>query len=153
MMTRFKTAVLFCTLSMGCNNGPKKKPNDKIKDAGLITQELTSLCFRRVDGLLGQDTSSIHLVFYVDKVSGDFNHIPHEKDSRKGTIAGTLKGKQVNALWTFMQEGTTDTLSVEFLLTDRGLLQKTFGIDKQTGRQKLTDTSTFTIAYQKIDCK
>lgn len=118
-----------------------------------LENKLTNYCFQRVEGTTKQDTSTIQLLINGEEVTGNFNHIPFEKDSRKGTIKGIKDGDTIKALWSFMQEGMNDTLSVEFKLSDDLLLQKTFGIDQTTGRQILTDTSTFSIRYSKIDCE
>lgn len=113
----------------------------------------THLCFLRLEGLQNQDSSIISLHLNGSQVSGTFNHLPFEKDSRKGTITGELKGDTIKALWSFMQEGMNDTIRVEFKLSENKLLQKSFGVDQSTGRQILTDTSTFSIPYQKTVCE
>ena len=122
------------------------------KDNQVGNQNL-SLCFQRLEGIQKQDSTFINLIFKGDSVSGILNHLPYEKDSRKGSLQGIRNGDTIKALWSFMQEGMNDTISVEFKLSENELHQKTWGIDKNTGRQKLTDTSTFSLRYQKIDCR
>jgi hypothetical protein len=116
------------------------------------TNQLITMCFQRVEGKSNQDTSTINLLIDGNAVLGNFNWIPFEKDSRKGTIKGTKDGDIIKGVWTFMQEGTNDSLAVEFKLSGDELFQKTFGTDAKTGRQQLTDTSTFSVKYQKINC-
>lgn len=117
-----------------------------------LEKKPTNYCFQHIEGNKNQDTSTIQLIVNGNEVTGNFNHIPYEKDSRKGPIKGIKDGDIIKAVWSFMQEGMNDTLSVEFQISDEQLLQKTFGIDETSGRQVLKDTSTFSIRYSKIEC-
>jgi len=145
-------SALILFTACNSNNQQDRISTDSISTNDSLQQQTSELCFQRLEGLSNQDTSTIHLIIDNGKVSGDFNHIPYQKDSRKGTLKGFKNADIIQGVWTFMQEGMIDTLSVEFKLSGNGLLQKTFGVDKNTGRQKLTDTSTFSIPYKKIDC-
>lgn len=138
----------------GCksNNTQNATLSDSISSDSLLQQKTYEICFQRLEGSSNQDTSTLHLIIDNEQVSGDFNHIPYQKDSRKGTVKGLKNADIIKGVWTYMQEGVTDTLSVEFKLSGNQLLQKTFGVDENTGRQKLTDTSAFSILYTKIDC-
>ena len=152
-MIKHIVILLLATIVMACNNNQENTSSadsaSTLSNNNSSPKQETELCFQRT---ANQDTSTIHLVFESDRVSGVFNHIPYEKDSRKGTLSGTRNGDKIKAVWSFMQEGMNDTLSVEFKVSENELYQKTFGIDQQTGRQKLTDTSTFSIRYEKVAC-
>ena len=63
-------------------------------------------------------------IINANKVNGDMNWLPKEKDRRKGTLSGTLNGDKIEAVWSFMQEGMKDTLAVEFKLSAQQLAQK-----------------------------
>jgi hypothetical protein len=117
------------------------------------TSGTNKLCFQRLEGLSNQDTTLVNFTLQGSKVTGEMTWLPHEKDSRKGTIKAEKDGDIITGIWLYMQEGTPDTLAVEFKLSEYKLLQKTFGIDKTTGRSILTDTSTFSIPFEKTDCK
>lgn len=161
-MKSILSGILVIAMLAACNNKQKPVSSQDSEDSIVLspdtssanseTNQLTTLCFQRVEGKSNQDISTINLLFDGNDVLGTFNWNPQEKDSRKGTIKGIRTGDIIKGVWSFMQEGTSDTLSIEFKLSENELLQKTFGIDKNTGRQKLTDTSTFSIKYQKIEC-
>ncbi|MBC7913154.1 MAG: hypothetical protein H7Y07_03430 [Pyrinomonadaceae bacterium] len=142
-------------LFSACGNNTKKTTlsTDSLSDATISGNQLQNVCFQLLEGTSNQDTSFINLKIADTIVNGIYNRLPYQKDSRKGTIQGTLTGNIIKANWVFSQEGTTDTLDVEFKLSDGKLLQKTFGVNPLTGREQLVDTSTFSITYQKVECK
>jgi len=111
-----------------------------------------TICFQRLTGSANQDTSFVRMVISDGEVTGNFMHLPYEKDSRKGTITGTKQGDIIKGIWLYMQEGMHDTLSVEFKLNGNTLLQKNYSVNLETGRQFLSDTSRFEMGYRKIDC-
>ncbi len=133
------------------NNSGNVLSNDTT--INLIEIKATDLCFQRLEGTANQDTTTINLKIAADEVDGVMNSVPKEKDSRKGTLKGQKHGDVIKALWSFKQEGKDDTLSVEFKLTENGLLQKTFEIDKITQKQFLSAKSRFSVPFKKIACK
>jgi hypothetical protein len=110
--------------------------------------EATSMCFLRTEGKASKDTTSIELVIKDNKVSGQMYWHPFEKDSRKGTLNGTLKGDTVNAVWSFMQEGMQDTLGMQFLINEGNLSQKPLKLNTQTGREQTDQSAGFTLKYR-----
>ncbi|HXI00616.1 MAG TPA: hypothetical protein VNI52_10120 [Sphingobacteriaceae bacterium] len=142
-------------LLTGCTSNVNKNVSEDTTSMDTNTALISPvpLCFQRLDGTANQDTTTLRLVMEGNKVSGDFNHIPSEKDSRKGSISGVRNGDIIKAVWNFMQEGITDTLSVEFKLEGNRLLQKNYSINTQTGRPYLSDASRFNMEFSKIDCK
>lgn len=113
-----------------------------------IIGEATSMCFLRTDGAGNKDTTSIELVIKEQKVSGQMYWHPFEKDSRKGTLSGALNGDTVNAVWSFMQEGTQDTLNLRFLIKGDNLMQKPLKLNPQTGREQTDDAAGFIVSYR-----
>ena len=146
----FGAMLLFCISSCNSNLKSSKLDSSSTDSASQFPQR--QLCFQRLEGTANQDTSFITLIINEDQVTGTLNHIPHEKDSRKGTISGNIKDDEIKAVWLYMQEGMNDTLAVEFKLGKEILMQKSYGIDSKTGRQILTDSSTYSIKYTKIAC-
>jgi hypothetical protein len=110
-------------------------------------------CFVHTDGTSAQDTTAVHLVINADKVSGNMNWVPKEKDKRKGTLAGTLNGNVIKAVWSFMQEGMKDTMAVEFKLSAQQLAQKPYVMNTANGRQQLNKNAHYTILYHLDNCK
>ena len=156
-MQHFKSTFLSITVSLllsACNSNQKTTVQDTTTDADTSNTIATprQMCFQRLEGSANQDTTFLNLTIEGENVTGNLNHMPKEKDSRKGTISGKIKDNIITGLWSFMQEGMNDTLSVEFRLEKDILLQKSYGVDKSSGRQKLTDTSSFSIKYKNIPC-
>ena len=143
-------SVLFIFLLASCQ---RNRPQTSSAQQTSTGTESSKLCFQRLEGTSRQDTATITLIIKNKEVTGSFNHMPHEKDSRLGKLKGQKDGDIIKAVWSFMQEGISDTLSVEFKLSANKLYQKSFGIDETTGRQKLTKDSKFTIEYQPVNCK
>ncbi|MES2266294.1 MAG: hypothetical protein V4520_06020 [Bacteroidota bacterium] len=108
-------------------------------------------CFLRTEGTSNQDTTAIHLNITAGKVSGEMQWLPKEKDARKGTLEGTMTGKDIKAVWTYMQEGAKDTLSVAFQLSAQELAQKPYKVTKD-GRQETDGASAYTIIYKLDNC-
>ena len=112
-----------------------------------IKPEATSMCFLNTDGKNSQDTTSIELVIKDNNVTGQMYWHPFEKDSRKGALNGTIKGDTVYTVWTFMQEGMKDTLSLQFLIKGDNLMQKPLKLNTQTGRQQTDNAAGFTLLH------
>jgi len=109
--------------------------------------EATSMCFLRTEGKDNKDTTSTELVIKDNKVSGQMYWHPFEKDSRKGSLNGTLKGDTVYAVWGFMQEGMQDTMALQFLIKGDNLMQKPLKLNTQTGRQQTDNAADFTLLH------
>ncbi len=149
--------LLFFSLAIlsACNNGGRKSDIRDTTDVSVDTakaSENQSLCFEHLEGSRNQDTTLVYLEIKGNDVSGKMISIPFEKDARKGTITGTKNNDVIKGVWAFMQEGMEDTISVEFKLKNKTLLQKEYSVDKHSGRQILKNTPGFTILYQPSDC-
>lgn len=112
-----------------------------------------TLCFQKLDGTSDQDTTLIKLVLDGDKVTGDLEHYPNEKDRRAGKINATRDGGLIKGTWIYMQEGVNDTLQVEFKLSGDKLVQKNYTVDPKTGREVFSEGSVFNLEFDKINCK
>lgn len=142
-------SIVFTLFACGSN---EKNNTSQDTLANVDKAEKQIICFRHLQGRANQDTTTLKLEINGERVSGTFQHVPFEKDSRKGTINGTRKGDIIQANWFYMQEGMNDTLALEFKLSGDELLQKTYSYDQETGSEKLTDTSSFSIKFYKIAC-
>jgi hypothetical protein len=155
-ITLFSIASLFI---LGCSSNSNKSAKTdtiiagdtlaKAKDTPRTnnTQTVSSLCFLRIDGKNKPDSTSIELVIKGDQVSGQMNWLPYQKDSRKGTLAGTIKGDTIQAKWSFMQEGMKDTLNLKFKLDGDNLSQKPLKLNTKTGRDQTDDNAAYTLSY------
>jgi hypothetical protein len=157
-MKKYLYIVVFVFASCA---GNATKTTDTItskEDTALTTSVNTpaqnmEYCFVHTDGTSAQDTTAVHLVINANKVSGDMNWIPKEKDKRKGTLVGKLDGNVIKAVWSFMQEGMKDTMAVEFKLSAQQLAQKPFVVNTANGRQQVDSKADYTILYNLDNCK
>ncbi len=137
-----------------CNNTGNKSEDtlaDTLTDTSNRTPNAHALCFLRTEGNNNQDTTSIELVIKDNKVTGLMNWMPFEKDSRKGKLNGTIKNDTIDAVWSFMQEGMTDTINLKFTIINNQLMQKPLILNATTGRQQTDDTAGYTLAYRTSD--
>ncbi|MFD0792182.1 hypothetical protein ACFQZX_01060 [Mucilaginibacter litoreus] len=109
-------------------------------------------CFIHTEGTSNQDTTAVHLKFNANNVTGEMKWIPKEKDARKGTLSGTIKGDIIKAVWAFMQEGTKDSIAVEFKLSAQQLAQKPYKVDTNTGRQLTDESAEYSVIYKLDNC-
>lgn len=125
-------------------------PHDSASNNDSISQ---TLCFQKVSGNANQDTATVHLNINGENVVGDYENRLFEKDARTGRIDGTYKNNLIKGVWVYMQEGMTDTLPVEFKLSEDKLVQKNYTVDPKTGREVFSEGSVFNIEFEKIDCE
>ncbi|HEY0668760.1 MAG TPA: hypothetical protein VGD22_11315 [Sphingobacteriaceae bacterium] len=140
-------------LSSCTTNVNKARSEDSTVLNAEAATDTAQLCFQKLEGTANQDTTYLKLIMNGSSVSGEFNHMPYEKDSRKGSISGSRNGDLIKAVWRYMQEGVTDSISVEFKLDGEHLLQKNLSVDPKTGRQYTSEASGYTMKYTKVKCK
>ena len=155
-MKNISLILVIAFIVASCNNTGNKNEAaliDTLADSSSIprTPNAHALCFLRIDGNNNQDTTSIELVIKDNKVTGLMNWMPYQKDSRKGKLQGTIKNDSIQAVWSFMQEGMTDTINVQFKLQNNNLLQKPLKVDPKTGRQQTDEAADYTLAYRTSD--
>lgn len=119
------------------------KRDTVVKD-GKDTAVVYSVCFLQTQG---KDSTSVELLVKDNKVTGHLNWMPYQKDSRKGTLEGTLKNDTIRATWSFMQEGMKDTLDVNFLLRGETLAQKPLKLNTKTGREQTDEAAGYAVVY------
>ena len=76
-----------------------------------------------------------------------------EKDIRRGVLSGHINEKNITATWTYMQEGTIETLQLKFLLENGWLLMAPLVYDAKSGRQEVDSNSSPWIVVPESDCK
>jgi hypothetical protein len=149
----FTFATLFTACQSSSQSGTAADTTNAKVKKGKITKRTQDGCYMYVSGNQMKDTLYVQLHIQNDNVSGRMIDDIFEKDGRKGTIAGTMKAdKTINAVWTFMQEGVTDTMSVAFKMNHTGLLKKPFKADTKTGRQTTDASAPYSIELKPTDC-
>lgn len=118
----------------------------KAKDTTINNNKaaVSSLCFLNTQG---KDSTSVELVIRGNQVTGQMNWLPYQKDSRKGTLAGTVNDDAIHAVWSFMQEGMMDTLNLNFQLKGGQLSQKPLKLNTKTGREQTDGSAGYSIIY------
>ncbi len=157
-----KAFILCCTVSLAivsCSSNQNKQSKTDTVVAGDTlakaksttetnnTPTVSSLCFLRTDGKSNQDSTSIELVIKGNKVSGQMNWMPYQKDSRKGKLDGVIAGDTIKATWAFMQEGMTDTLGLKFKLDKDQLTQKPLKLNTKTGREQTDESAGYSLSF------
>ncbi len=99
-------------VEMSCQSGSSSGNNP---DSTAVTQPTDtstalalpdSLCFRQT---LNRDTTSLRLKLTGNRVSGQIDVNPYEKDRARGPFTGTRTGNTITADWQRSGEGITET--------------------------------------------
>lgn len=91
-----------------CNNHTTKEK--AIEDHSTAEKHIHCYAF-----ISGRDTISMTLNIKDKLVDGKLTYNFYEKDLNEGTIAGTMKGDTLFAIYTFMSEGLESKREVAFL--------------------------------------
>ncbi|RFZ94736.1 hypothetical protein D0C36_04145 [Mucilaginibacter conchicola] len=156
-----KPYVIICALALAscAGNGDKKADTtatatgDTAATSGMkAPAQDMDYCFIHTEGTSNQDTTAVHLLLKSGKVTGEMKWLPKEKDSRKGTLNGTITGDEIKAVWSFMQEGMKDSINVAFKLSAQELAQKPLKVNAADGRQVTDETAGYTLIYKLDNC-
>lgn len=148
-------AVLSTACLIACQQSQTTSSGSDSDSVSGIQNESPSeenICFRKVSGLQNKDTLSISLKIEGNKVSGKMRNAIYEKDARTGEIEGELMGNSISAVWKFNQEGTTDTMKVEFQFGKDEIQQRPFMFNEKTGREQTNTASADWIKIPKVEC-
>ena len=108
-------------------------------------------CFLRLDGEKHQDSTYVFIRLKGDSVSGVHHWVPDLKDARRGSITGEKRGDTIDVVWSYMQEGLSDTSHVVFVMEDGYLKQQPLLVQPD-GRQVRDSKAPFEITYKPVDC-
>lgn len=152
-MKIYLTILGLAFLYIGCSSNNQKNSSDTLTtDSSGNSSTIDTLCFLHTSGTSNQDSTLVSLIINGDEVTGAMKWFPYEKDSRRGTLEGVQVGNVIKATWSFMQEGVTDTMEMEFELGDGKLAQKPLVVNPNTGREQTDENKDYTIIYNKIKC-
>ena len=131
----------------------KDTTDSATKNAPLKVQSGERLCFQ-LD--FKKDISELKLNIEGDKVTGELNILPFEKDAAIGTLVGTKKDNMIYAEWNYIIEGNKQIEEVEFKLEGDKAFQRLGEFEDKNGKLMLKPT-TEKILYSdpmlKVDCK
>lgn len=150
----FSLSIL--ALMVACTNNPTENNENEIalnnkRDSIISDSPDKSLCFLKLDGTKGQDSTYVYMHLKGDSITGIYNSIPEMKDARKGIIKGVKLGDTLNVVWSFMQEGIIDTIHTQFILEGDKLKQQPF-LTLKDGKQVRDRDAAFEIAYNSVSC-
>jgi len=155
----FPLLIIAALSFAACKSSPQQQDTSDTTNSkqnvkrGKISKRTQDGCYIKASGQQMKDTLYVQLHIQNNKVSGRMIESIFEKDSRKGTLEGTLQpDKSIKAVWTFMQEGMTDTLAVDFRLDHTGITQKPYKVNTSTGRQVTDATAPYSIKLEPADC-
>lgn len=157
-----KKYLIICAVGLASCTGNSDRNNrhaDMVTDDNIGTTELSTplqnerYCFIRTEGNSNQDTTTVHFILNNDRVDGEMNWIPYEKDSRRGKLNGTISGDEITAVWHYMQEGMQDTMLVMFRLSSQQLAQKPLKINPTNYKQETDEAADYVLLYKRTgDC-
>jgi translation initiation factor IF-1 len=114
-----------------CKTTPNKTPPVPTDTIQSISNKSAAInkCFMRISGKQKRDTLKINLQIVRGSLAGEMTNDIFEKDIRRGKLRGKINGKEISAVWTFIQEGIIDSVSVNFRFNNGNLLLEAKGID------------------------
>lgn len=121
-MKRFFPLILMLILS--CNTGKKEKIPVSSGAESEVEKEVLSLCFLstanevQVENQVLRDSVILKLEIKGKKVTGIYEWVPAEKDSRRGRFEGTKVGENITGKYDFWQEGIQDTLPINIQIKE-----------------------------------
>jgi hypothetical protein len=155
MVARKIFIVLVLPLIVACTNESKKKhAMSHVTNQDSFSTDSSSnktLCFLKLDGTQNQDSTYIYIHLKGDSISGLYNWIPEMKDARRGIINGIKREDTLNVVWSYMQEGMTNTIHTQFLLDSNNLKQQPF-LTLEDGQQVRDRNAQFDIVYNSTGC-
>lgn len=128
-----RRALAVVTLSIvagGCNFGsdeeprPEGSPGVEGRAEDPAGEGTLRHCFRNSYGDREGEMDREELIVEIDgdRARGSYDWLPAFKDQRRGTIEGDWRDGVVRADYSFMQEGTRDTVRIEIIVTERQAL-------------------------------
>lgn len=95
-----------------------------------------TLCFEEK---VGKDITTVRLTIDGDKVTGNMEWLPWEKDQATGTLLGEKKGNEIVADYEYMIEGSNQLEEKIFVLEGDKLLVKSGELDDKNGKLVIKD--------------
>ncbi|MBD1398675.1 hypothetical protein H9Q13_15995 [Pontibacter sp. JH31] len=148
-------------LLVSCNSGEQEhtKITPAIPEPG--QDAVRQLCFLQVTKgspatIAGEaiDSLLIRLTIQGDSVTGILHWLPSQKDTMKGTLAGTLQDSILTATYTYMAEGVTAKEERIFKIEADTIWMKTGELEEKSGLWVLKNKefAPYTQAIPRIAC-
>ena len=115
--------IICCLFAVACRETTKKSEFQKVdKNAEKTENSTKKLCFlslvgkTEIQGEMAQDSLILRLNINGNHVTGTYDWVPVEKDSRRGEITAKKEGPIVRGYYNFQQEGKNQIqpIQIEF---------------------------------------
>lgn len=122
------------------------------KNASTKVESGEKLCFQAD---FNKDVSELKLHLDGEKVTGELNILPYEKDAAVGTLTGVKKDNIIHAEWVYIIEGNKQSEEVEFKLEGDKAFQRLGEFEDKNGKLVLkpSDKILYSDPMTKVDCK
>ena len=135
-----------------CQNAKQEKATTETPS---ISELEGKKCFMSA---VNKDTTRVSIQIDGDKIMGDMDWIPYQKDKRVGTLMGSKNTNgELELTYNFMQEGMSQTETKIMKIENNLLLIKHGDLEdpKNDGNMRYKDVSkaTFTEKIPKTDCE
>ncbi len=135
-----------------CQNAKQEKTTTETPS---ISELEGKQCFMSA---LNKDTTRVSIQIDGDKITGDMDWIPYEKDKRVGTLVGVKNANgELELTYNFMQEGMSQTETKIMKIENDVLFIKHGELEdpKNDGNMKYKDASkaTFSEKIPKTNCE
>jgi hypothetical protein len=157
-LRKFCLLLAFPLIGFSCQSGSSSSKNSS--DSTAVTQTANtstasalsdSLCFRQV---FNRDTTSLRLQLVGNRVSGQIDINPYEKDRARGPFVGTRTGNTITADWQRSGEGMTETHVLTMTLSGDSIAWGDGERVQQQGKWVLKQPGgTYRYALAKIACQ
>jgi hypothetical protein len=160
MKNLLSPCLAFCFfLFASCNQEQKpaaaqtEKPTPQPESAPASTAKFPVNCFEEKfpDG----SVISLQYIEYLDEVVGILDYAFAEKDGAHGTFKGKKEGNMINATWTYMVEGSTQSEAIMIKLDgDKAVKASGELVEGKNGTLSLKDPAKATWAetFARVQC-
>jgi hypothetical protein len=144
-----------CIMAMFSSCQNKKPENTTVAETPSISEMEAKKCFLSI---VNQDTTRVSLLIDGDKITGEMDWIPFQKDKRIGTLVGKKNANgELELVYSFMQEGMSQTETKIMKVENDILFIKHGDLEdpNNDGNMRYTDVSkaTFSEKVPKAVCE
>lgn len=161
-LPQFVFLLYLSLLLVSCNSNEQKQTEDVTAIPEHTQDAARQLCFLQVtksssaissEGPI--DSLIIRLTIQGDSVTGILHWLPSQKDTMKGTLAGTLQDSILTATYTYMAEGVTAKEERIFKLEADTIRMKAGELEKRNGLWVLKnkEQAPYTLAIPRTACQ
>jgi len=124
--------IFLCyTALFACNSKPTLTENTTTSKPAVVGSSVDTLCYLKTEG---PDSTKVRLILNGDKVTGNMDWLPSEKDGAIGTLAGKRSGDTIYVDYNFVIEGDNEIESKIFVLKGDKLVELSGELEDKNGK-------------------